>query len=371
MKRLSALLSIAAEVNPKAIALILVITMASLYSFAQQKADNIIIVTLDGFRWQELFNGADAGLINDTFFVSDTGEIKKLFWAETPAERRKKLLPFFWSTVANEGQLHGNRAYGSKCNVMNRYWFSYPGYNEIFTGFSDTAVNSNDKVLNENENVLEFLNKQKVYKSKVAAFTSWDVFPFILNEKRSGIYVNADVDSFPFSSPAFQLLNQLQFLSPKPLGLRTDIATYLAARQYLKEFKPKLLYIAFDETDDYAHNGRYDQYLISAHALDGMIRDLWNLIQYLPEYKNTTSLIITCDHGRGNRNKEEWKGHGSKIPGSGETWMAFLGKGIPAKGEIRKEEQVYQAQIAQTIAQLAGFYFKSSHPVEKNIDLNK
>jgi hypothetical protein len=352
-------------------AFILIITVTSLCSDAQQKEGNIIVITLDGFRWQELFNGADAALINDSSFVSDTGEVKKLFWANTPQERREKLLPFFWSTIARLGQLHGNRSYGSKCDVMNRYWFSYPGYNEIFTGFPDTAVNSNDKVLNENENVLEFLNKQKEYKNKIAAFTSWDVFPFILNEQRSGIYVNADVDSFPFPSASFQLLNQLQFLSPKPLGLRTDVATYLAAKQYLKEFKPKLLYIAFDETDDYAHNGRYDQYLISAHALDAMIRDLWNFIQSLPGYKNTTSFIITCDHGRGNQNKEDWRGHGSKTAGSGETWMAFLGRGIPTKGEVRKEEQVYQAQIAQTIAQLAGFYFKTSHPVEKGINLKE
>lgn len=351
--------------------LVLLTAVLSLASVAQQKANNIVIVTLDGFRWQELFSGADAYLINDRSFVSDTGELKRLFWAATAEERRRKLMPFFWTTIAKGGQLHGNRSYGSKCNVLNRYSFSYPGYNEIFTGFPDTAVNSNDKVLNKNENVLGFLNKQKEYKGKVAAFTGWDVFPFILNEPESGIYVNADVERFEFSSPAFQLLNEFQLLSPKPLGLRTDIVTYLAAKQYLKEFRPKLVYIAFDETDDYAHNGRYDQYLISAHAQDAMIKDLWNFIQSLPEYRNNTTLLITCDHGRGDRVKEEWKSHGSNIAGADETWMAFLGKGVAAKGEIRKEEQIYQAQLAQTIAQWGGYYFKTTHPVEKPVDLNK
>lgn len=338
-----------------------------LFSFAQQKAENIIIVTLDGFRWQEVFGGADEILINNKEYSHDTADLKQKFWVPTAEERRMKLLPFIWSTVALQGQLHGNRNYESKANVLNAYQFSYPGYNEIFTGYPDTAVNSNDKILNKNENVLEFINQQKGYKGKVAAFSTWDVFPYILNKQRSGIYVNADVDSFQFSSPAFQMLNDFQFLSSKPIGVRLDVITYMAAKQYVKEFKPKVLYIAFDETDDFAHGGMYDQYLLSAHAEDAMIKDLWNMVQSMPEYKDKTSLIITCDHGRGDKNKDDWRHHGSKIAESGEIWMAFLGKGVPAKGEVKQNEQVYQAQLAQTIASLLGFNFIPKHPIEKGI----
>jgi hypothetical protein len=347
--------------------LTIAIFFSLLISFGQQKAENIIIITLDGFRWQEVFNGADDFLINSKEYVHDTAELKEKFWATTAEDRRKKLLPFLWSTVVTEGQLHGNRKYGSKANVLNCYQFSYPGYNEIFTGYPDTAVNSNDKILNPNENVLEFINRQKNYKTKVAAFTTWDVFPYILNEQRSGIYVNADVDTLRFSSPAFQILNEFQFLAAKPIGVRPDVITYMAAKQYVKEFKPKVLYIAFDETDDFAHNGMYDQYLLSAHAEDAMIHDLWDMIQSMPEYQNKTALIISCDHGRGDLKKEEWTSHSNKIAESGQTWMAFLGKGIDAKGEIKQKEQIYQAQLAQTIAALLGFKFIPKHPVEKSI----
>lgn len=344
-----------------------VIICSCLLSFAQQKAENVIIVTLDGFRWQEVFTGADEVLINSKEYSHDTADLKQKFWASTAEERRMKLLPFVWSTVAAQGQLHGNRNYESKANVLNQYQFSYPGYNEIFTGYPDTAVNSNDKILNKNENVLEFINQQKGFKGKVAAFTTWDCFPYILNAQRSGIYVNADVDSFKFSSPAFQMLNDFQFLSTKPIGVRPDIITYMAAKQYVKEFKPKVLYIAFDETDDFAHGGMYDQYLFSAHAEDAMIRDLWNMIQSMPEYKDKTTLIVTCDHGRGDKNKNDWRHHGSKIAESGEIWMAFLGKGVPAKGEVKQNEQIYQAQLAQTIASVLGFNFIPKHPIEKGI----
>ena len=58
-------------------------------------------------------------------------------------QSRKKLLPFFWNVIQQKGQLYGNRLYGNKVNVSNSYKFSYPGYNEIFTGYPDLYVNSN------------------------------------------------------------------------------------------------------------------------------------------------------------------------------------------------------------------------------------
>jgi hypothetical protein len=46
------------------------------------------------------------------------------------------------------------------------------------------------------------------------------------------------------------------------------VITYFAAREYLKEYKPRVLYIAFDETDHFAHEGEYDQYIGSAYSQD-------------------------------------------------------------------------------------------------------
>jgi hypothetical protein len=139
--------------------------------------------------------------------------MKEKFWANTDEERRKKLFPFLWSVVAEQGQLYGNRKYDNKVDNANPFWFSYPGYNEIFTGYPDTSVNSNDKIYNKNVNVLEFINNQKGYKGRVAAFTTWDAFPYILNEPRSKIYVNADVDTIAFKTPVLSMLNDLQFLT--------------------------------------------------------------------------------------------------------------------------------------------------------------
>ncbi len=332
------------------------------------KTENVVIVTLDGMRWQEVFGGVDAALMADKRYTSDSAGMAAQFWSNDVAERRKKLFPFFWTTIATQGQLYGNRNMGCYVNVANPYKFSYPGYNEIFTGYPDTAVNSNDKVRNKNENVLEFINKQKGYTGKVAAFSTWEVFPYILNKWRSGIYVNSDVDTLAFTNSNLKLINDMQFLEAKPVDVRLDLLTYFAGREYLKAYKPRILYIAFDETDDFAHSGMYDQYLKSAHAEDAMIGDLWMTLQSMPEYRNKTTMLILCDHGRGDKNKDQWKDHGAKVEDAGGIWIAAIGPDTKFLGEVSNHPQLYQRQVATTIAAVLGFNFKPAHPVQEPIN---
>jgi hypothetical protein len=94
---------------------------------------------------RKCLKGVDSAIIVNKNFTSDSDHIVKTFWSDDINERRKKLFPFLWTTIANEGILFGNRTKGCEVNNANKYWFSYPGYNEIFTGYPDTAVNSNDK----------------------------------------------------------------------------------------------------------------------------------------------------------------------------------------------------------------------------------
>jgi hypothetical protein len=333
---------------------------------AQTKTENIVLVTLDGLRWQEIFGGVDSVLLNNKNYTKDF-EGTSAFWNDNPEISRKTLFPFIWNVIEKNGQIHGNRNAGSKVNVANPYQFSYPGYNEILTGFPDSAVNSNDKINNKNTTVLEFINRQEKCKGKIAVFSSWDAFPYIINESRSGVYVNSDTDTINFKNPNLKLINDLQFLTPRPVGVRPDVITYMGGREYLKAYHPRILYIAFDETDDLAHAGMYDQYLKSAHAEDAMIADIWNIVQADPQYKNKTTLIITCDHGRGDLGKDTWRDHGEKIKESGETWLAVIGPDTKMIGEVKTDEQLYQKQYATTIAALLGLKFTAEHPIGEPI----
>jgi hypothetical protein len=308
---------------------------------------------------------------NQKFNQGDSAFIFKKYWSDDVNERRKKLLPFLWNTVSQHGQIYGNRNYGNNVDNANPYWFSYPGYSEIFCGYVDTMVNSNDYKNNPNTHVLEFINKQPEFKNHVAAFGAWDAFDRILNEPRSNFPVVCGFEPTGGKNLTAkeQLINSMLKDSYKPWGLEEclDVFTHYEAMECLKTRKPKVLYIAYGETDEWAHAGYYKNYLESAHQFDAWVKEIWNFIQNDPQYKNNTSLFITVDHGRGDKNKEQWTDHGSDIGGANEIWFAVMGPDVPAKGEVKTEMQLYQKQFAQTIASLLGLKFIAEHPVAEDV----
>lgn len=341
-------------------------------SAGAQQAENIIIVTTDGLRWQEVFSGMDSAIANNKQFnEGDSAYLYTKYWSADATERRKKLFPFLWSTVAGKGQLFGNRHYGNKLDNSNPYWFSYPGYSELLTGFVDTAINTNSYPPNPNETVLEFLNKQSRLKGKVAAFGAWEAFNRILNETRSGFPVVAAFDSTGGTTPtpAQRQLNAMLSDSYKPWHHDEclDVFTHYAAVEELKTTNPNVLYIAYGETDEWAHSGKYRSYLDAAHQVDAWLEQLWKLVQADPKYRNKTALLVSTDHGRGDAVKKEWTSHGKSIQGSNEIWCAVIGPSVPAKGEREEAMQLFQKQMAQTIARLLGYTFKARRSVAESI----
>lgn len=339
---------------------------------AQQKAENIIIITLDGMRWQEVFKGADAQIALDKQFnQNDSTYIFSTYLKGQAKENRVSLFPFLWNVVARDGQVYGNRSLGNKVDNANPFWFSYPGYNEIMTGFADTAVNSNDYPNNPNTNLFEFLQTQPGFAGKIGVFGAWEAFNRIFNEPRSGFPVVAAFDKFGGKQPNSreQLINEMLAASFKPFGQGEcmDMFTHYGAMEFLRNKKPRALFIGYGETDEWAHAGRYKDYLDAAHQIDAWLQEIWTFVQSDPQYKNKTALLITVDHGRGDMKKSTWTDHGAEIPDAHEIWFAIIGAGVPPKGEQKQPMQLFQQQYAQTMANLLGLTFKASHPIADKI----
>jgi hypothetical protein len=320
-----------------------------------QRAENVIIITLDGVRWQEVFSGVDSALVHDPRYTPGLSGTKEAFWTSSPVERRRRLLPFLWDSIVPRGVLLGDRNAGSLVDITNAHRFSYPGYSEILTGFADDErIKSNNKIPNPNRTVLEFLNEQAALKGKVAAFASWDVFPFIINEERSGVPVNSGPEPMRGAlSAAEQNLNRLQEQLPQPWpGIRHDALTYNFALEYLKRARPRVLYIGFDETDDFAHGKQYHAYVRAMRRTDDMIRELWQWVQSTDGYRNNTNFIITTDHGRGNGDR--FGDHAKDVEGAQHIWIAMFGPDIKHVDEANARGQFRQNQIARTVAELLG-----------------
>ena len=345
-----------------ALALLLALPLLPRYAAtAEDPAANLVLVTLDGVRWQEVFGGIDLDLIEDERYASSPAHLKETYWRGQRNERRRLLFPFLWSTVASQGVLIGDREQESFMEVRNPWWFSYPGYNEILTGSADPAIDSNEKIWNRNVTFLEILNGMNEFKNHVFAFGSWDVFPYIINTQRSGVPVNS---GFTIAAPATTAkslwLNEMAAEAPMLWRtVRLDFITNGYAMETLENQHPRVIYIAYGETDDFAHDGSYDRYIDAAHRTDLMLSKLWNWLQADPFYRGRTTLMISTDHGRGN-SPDGWTRHASAagtgrldiedaaagVPGSDQIWFAAIGPSIKSRGLVRGHWT--QSQIAAT-----------------------
>ena len=325
---------------------------------------NVILVVTDGLRWQEVFTGADSALLfgDPKVLGGDTTRFRSTFWRPGPKERREVLLPFLWGTVARQGQIFGNRALGSRADVTNGLKFSYPGYNEMILGYADARIDRNDYGPNPNVTVFEWLNRQPALRGRVAAIATWDAFADIFARKTSGVYVHAGWEP-PYADPRTEgdsLLNKLYATTFQMWGNNAwDALTHAVTMRHLARQRPRVLFLGYGETDEWAHAGRYDRMLNSALQVDKYLAELWATLQSNAEYRGSTTLIITTDHGRGRGAK--WTDHGKSVDGAEEMWIAVIGPDTPALGE-RQNTNVTQAQIAATIAALLGHDYRRDAP---------
>lgn len=329
------------------------------------KTENVFLIISDGFRWQEVFNGAEDLLMNSTNGgVKNTNTLRAEFWRDTPEQRRETLLPFFWNTIARKGQLIGNQKKGSVMTVTNGRKFSYPGYNEIITGAPDQRIDSNDKKPNPNTNVFEWFNSRPGFRGRVSVIGTWNVFPHIFNCERSRLPIWPSWES-KFASLEIHVPDAVAQLSRDTTPLWEDVILdsfgFHAAIAHVKAKKPRLMFLGFGETDEWAHAGRYDHYLQAAQHMDDFVRRLWETVQSIRQYKDKTTFIITADHGRG-IGPSEWKSHGEKTETSEGIWLAVIGPDTPPLGERNNHPPLTQSQIAATIATLLGDDFKRALP---------
>jgi hypothetical protein len=334
---------------------------------APLKTKNVVFVMTDGLRWEEVFRGAEQKLISKApGGVKDFNvePLKRDFDRPNVEARREVLFPFLWKTVARQGQLFGNQDKGSVARVTNGRSFSYPGYAETLCGFADPWADSNAKRANPNQTVLEWLYRKPQLGGRIAAFGAWDVFPYIFNRERCGFYINAGYEPMVEGelTPQIELLNVLKQQVPRHWpGEPFDALTFHTAREYFRLHEPRVFYLSLGESDEWAHEGRYDEYLWSAHRIDGYVENLWQMLQANPRYRDQTTLIYSPDHGRGH-GPDGWKSHSDKYPGSENIWLAVLGPDTPPLGERSHVAPVTQSQIAATLARFMGENYCAAVP---------
>jgi len=331
-------------------------------------ARNLILITLDGARVQEIFGGLDvevlrAGLKKDER-LEETRAYKQ-YWAATPEARRARVMPFFWNEwMAAHGSIAGNRAAGSRFGITNTHRFSYPGYAEILTGEAhDAVIDSNDNRRYAFPTLLDVAKRRlSLSRDQVAAFGSWETFRWIASAEEDSFVVNAGYQEFASERPDVQRLSRAQFETQTPWdSVRNDMYTFRLALAHLESAHPRVLYLALGETDDWAHGERYDRVLQTLERTDAWFKELWNWLQGDPQYRDNTAILITVDHGRG-RTSQDWGKHGDKVDGADETWLAAIGPDWPRRGPWANAPDAFTNQIAATGAKVLGLDLREDVP---------
>jgi hypothetical protein len=330
--------------------ILVILTLGCFLSWAAP-VQNVILITADGLRWQDVFHGIDPLLARERSARMDKAQDRReKYERATEKERREALMPFFWTKFAPQAAVF------SDVRVTNGIRVSYPGYSEILTGRSeDRLIHSNFAIRNPNSTVLEFLKSSlHLSKQEVGLFASWRTFRQIGEHTEGSIFINAGYETaeFPGATPELSELSRIQFhlLTPSDEA-RHDFVTGSMALEYLRIAKPRVLYVAFDETDDWAHERRYDRVLDAIADFDSFLDRLWTTIGNLDEYRGRTAVIITSDHGRGSTLRD-WSDHGPAVEGAERVWLAICGPNIQPR--LENQQVIEQRDIAPSIVRLMG-----------------
>ena len=145
---------------------------------------------------------------------------------------------------------------------------------------------------------------------------------------------------------------QFEMLTPWD-SVRHDAVTLNLALEYMASEKPRFLYIALGETDDWAHNRRYDRKVEFTHYFDEALKRIWTAIQSNRAYRGKTTLIVTTDHGRG-RTPRDWTNHGEGVEGANEAWLCVFGPDVKKVGEMKGGPEYSLSNVAGTMLAVLG-----------------
>jgi hypothetical protein len=325
------------------------------------RSPNLVLVTFDGVRVEEMFAGLDAAVLQHVLGAKrlrlEDSDVYRRFWAPTREERRRRLMPFLWGTLlAGHGWIAGDRENGSHVRLVNAHRLSYPGYSELLTGHAhDDVIVDNARVRSPYPSVLERIQRElHLTRHEVAVFASWDTIGLVAESRPGSLFVNAGPAAYDHPDPVVRRLSEMQFDTPTPWEhVRPDAYTFEFAMAHLRAHHPRVLYIALDETDDLAHDGRYEAVLEALHRYDRWLERLWTTLQTDSFYRGHTSLVITVDHGRGH-DPTGWRAHGRGIDGSEDVWVAVVDPTDARRGSQGAGRVHTHRQLAPTLARLMG-----------------
>jgi hypothetical protein len=274
----------------------------------------VILVTIDGTRWQDVFDGTDSTLYHGTPISS------------------RDLMPNLYHYFVDQGMVVGRK---SLMVASNSSHVSLPGYLEIMRGYQtfDCTNNKCDPYLTPT--IADYFDQ-------VAVFSSWDTIRKAVSQHSYSMVVNCG-RRYRSDGWLDKNLTDNQFFDASDFSYdplyRLDEYTRKVALDYFTQNHPDFLWVALGDTDEWAHMNQYTRYLQAMQSADTFLGDLMKD----PESQRYL-IVVTVDHGRGSN----WNSHGSDAE-SARVWLMMRGPNVPAGYEASYNATVSLANILPTI----------------------
>ncbi len=272
----------------------------------------VVLVTMDGVRWQDVFEGTDPVL------------------SKAPTRPAVELMPNIHQLAMERGAAIGAPGKGVIA-ALGPNFVSLPGYIEVLSGRPSTKCQSNDCPRTEDPTLLDVLASSG---AKVAAFASWDRMDRAASARPGSFHLSWGRQGDKAIDPA-----------PGEGEYRPDRVTADLALAYLESDKPDFLFLGLGDPDELGHQNDYAGYLSSIRQADAIVGQLMKALDRLGERGAKAHVFITADHGRSN----DFVGHGGWAPESARVWLVAAGPRINARGFIASPKERHLADVAPTM----------------------
>jgi hypothetical protein len=307
----------------------------------------IVIVTLDGVRWHEVFEGVDAGLAKERGLTPD-GVVSA-----------SELMPNLHAIIATRGVALGAPGHGETISASGPNFVSLPGYAELLSGRRSTACHDNQCPGAGIRTIVdELAARARHERPDVAVITSWPDIARVASLDASSALVSSGRHGgatrawFSHDAADRAPLLRAEAANPEPGNgdFRPDALTAELALQHLRMHPTRFLFLGLGEPDELGHQGNYAGYLTALRRADAQLARVEAELERLAARGTRTALFITADHGRADSFNE----HGARFPESARVWLVATGSALRSSGFLAAPSPRWLADLAPTVRKLAG-----------------
>ncbi len=332
---------------------------------AEDRAESaVILVVLDGVRWQDIFDGADRALTRQR-------HINQPAWSNP-----RNLMPNLYALIDADGSVSGSNGehglaigapgHGEEISATGPQFISLPGYIEIFGGKPDFHCEGNSCVPAPMRTIVDEV-RDSSGADDVSLIASWPNIAKAASTGAPGFVLSAgrklvQRESTLRADPATAALLDQAAQTPAWPGegdYRPDALTERIALRRLVVGRPRLLFVGLGDADEYAHRNNYRAYLDSLRDADAFLGDVMTALSTMGARGEHTTVLVTSDHGRA----RDFVDHGHQFPESGRVWLVAGGHDVRGRGLMATSRHHTLSDIAPTVRALLGIVDGDAEPI--------